>query len=322
MQTCAPGRALRKLRAFTLVELLVVIAIIGVLVALLLPAVQAAREAARRMKCQNGLKQMGLALHNYHDSFGRMPASFYRAWPTSAGGTFGTPGWGWGTMLLPRIEQQGLYDAMNPTTANLNNPPAPLKALAQTPLSIYRCPSDMGNKLNANRANYGTSNYVAVFGSLYDQDAPSSGALVYGSRENAGTGMFSPNSGIRLAEVTDGTSCTVMIAEMSYGPNGKFSTTTQSKRVYNGAIWVGAPNDTTTSNVSTQLSLCGQAAGANVKFRKINCTESSNCISSAHPGGAQFSVGDGSVRFISENADTLMIDRVADRADGSPVTWD
>src|SRR5947208_1767976 len=102
----------RLRRGFTLVELLVVIAIIGVLVALLLPAVQAAREAARRMKCQNNLKQFGLALHNYHDAYGRMPASYYRAWPTSLGATFGTPGWGWGAMILPRLEQQALFDTM------------------------------------------------------------------------------------------------------------------------------------------------------------------------------------------------------------------
>src|SRR5882757_265195 len=97
---------------FTLVELLVVIAIIGVLVALLLPAVQAAREAARRMKCQNNLKQFGLALHSYHDAYGRLPASYYRVWPPPSGSTstFGTPGWGWGTMILPRLEQQALFD--------------------------------------------------------------------------------------------------------------------------------------------------------------------------------------------------------------------
>src|SRR3569623_549360 len=93
----------RRRSGFTLVELLV-------LVALLLPAVQAAREAARRMKFQNNLKQFGLALHNYHDTFGRMPAAYYRAWPNSSGSTFGTPGWGWGTMILPRLEQPALYD--------------------------------------------------------------------------------------------------------------------------------------------------------------------------------------------------------------------
>src|SRR5205823_7988334 len=137
-------------RGFTLVELLVVIAIIGVLVALLLPAVQAAREAARRMKCQNNLKQFGLALHNYHDAYGRMPASYYRAWPTSVGTTFGTPGWGWGTMILPRLEQQALFDTLNVSTLQLNASPL-TKLPAQTPLPMFRCPSDTGKKTNANR---------------------------------------------------------------------------------------------------------------------------------------------------------------------------
>jgi hypothetical protein len=222
-------------------------------------------------------------------------------------------------MILPRLEQAALFESLNVTALRLDGVNV-TKQLGQTPLTVFRCPSDTGKKLNANRADYATSNYVAVFGALYDQDAPSAGALVYGSRDSAGTGMFSPNSGVRFAEVTDGTSNTVMIAEWCYGPNGVLDAS-GNKRVYNGAIWVGVPLDAN-SNVSNQLSLCGQLAGSNARFRKINCRDSSNCISSAHARGAQFAIVDGSVRFISENADTVMIDRVADRADGQPVTWD
>jgi prepilin-type N-terminal cleavage/methylation domain-containing protein len=305
--------------AFTLVELLVVIAIIGVLVALLLPAVQAAREAARRMKCQNNFKQFGLALHNYHDTFGRLPAAYYRAWPNSSGSTFGTPGWGWGTMILPRLEQQALYDIMRPGTLRLDSSAA-TKIPAQTSLAMFRCPSDTGPKQNANRGNYGTSNYVAVFGALYDQ-ASIGQAVVAGSVANANTGVFGPNSGVRIAEIEDGTSNTVMVGEMCYGSNGVKDPNNGQKRVYNGAIWVGVPTDAA-SDVDNMLSLCGFSAGANVKFRKMNTGESSNAISSAHANGSQFSVADGSVRFISNNADGKMIDAVADRADGNSYSFD
>src|SRR2546421_1076742 len=309
----------RTTRGFTLVELLVVIAIIGVLVALLLPAVQAAREAARRMKCQNNLKQFGLALHNYHDAYGRMPASYYRAWPTSVGTTFGTPGWGWGTMILPRLEQQALFDTLNVTTLQLNANPL-TKIPAQTPLPMSRCPSDTGKKTNANRFDYGTSNYVAVYGALYDQMTIN--GLTVGSIPDTYTGMFGPNSGVRLAENTDGTSNTIMIAEMCYGPNGVVDST-GNKRIYNGAIWVCVPMENGSgSNVCTQLSLCGFSAGSNVRFRKINTPDSSNAVSSVHAGGAQFSIGDGSVRFVNQNADGKMIDAIADRADGATITWD
>src|SRR4029077_5881838 len=133
---------------------------------------------------------------------------------------------------------------------------------------------------------------------------------------NAGTGMFSPNSAVRMAEVSDGTSNTVMIAEMSYGPNG-VKDSTGAKRLYSGAIWVGVPLENGTgSDVANMLSLCGFAAGSNVQFRKINAPNSSNAISSTHANGAQFSIGDGSVRFVNQNADGKMIDAIADRADG------
>ncbi len=309
-----------KATGFTLVELLVVIAIIGVLVGLLLPAVQAAREAARRMQCSNNLKQIGLAMHNYADTHRKFPASFYRAWPTTLGGTFGTPGWGWGTVILPFMEQTNLFNSLNVGQWRADGRIAAIKLLGQTPLSTYRCPSDSGAAQNANRANFATSNYIAVFGSLYDQAAPSAGALVYGSRENAGTGIFSPNSAIRFGDISDGTSNTAMVGEMCYGPNGVKDSTGTVRR-YNGGVWIGAYDDTlATSNVSTQLSLCGFAAGANVRFRKLNTPDSSNAFSSAHSGGVQFVFGDGSVRFVSQNTDGMMMDRMADRADGEVLT--
>jgi len=113
-----------------------------------------------------------------------------------------------------------------------------------------------------------------------------------------------------------------MIGEMCYGPNGVVDSS-GAKRVYNGAIWVGVPLENgTDSNVANMFSLCGFAAGSNVQFRKINTPNSSNAISSAHANGAQFSIADGSVRFVNQNADGRMIDAIADRADGAVFTWD
>ncbi len=304
---------------FTLVELLVVIAIIGILVGLLLPAVQAAREAARRMQCQNSLKQIGLSMHNYESAFKKFPASFYRHWPHStATPTAGTPGWGWSVMVMPFMEQGNLYNSFNVAVNSLDGSQV-IKTLAQTPLSVFRCASDPGPALNNSRGDYATSNYIAIFGALYDQAAPSAGALVYGSRSNEGTGMFSPNSGVRFGDISDGTSNTAMVGERCLGSNGVRSAT-GVLRVYTGGIWAGIPKDYT-SNVSNQVSLCGQKAGTDARFRKLNSRDSNNSLASSHVGGGQFVIADGSVQFISENADTVFFDRIADRADGGVVQW-
>ncbi len=306
-------------RGFTLVELLVVIAIIGILVGLLLPAVQAAREAARRMQCQNSLKQIGLAMHNYESTHKKFPASFYRFWPHStATPTAGTPGWGWGVMILPFMEQGNLYNSLNVNTQSLDGSAA-IKSLAQTPISVYRCASDPGEPLNSNRGNYATSNYIAVFGALYDQAAPSTGALVYGSRQKEGTGIFSANSAIRFGDITDGTSNTVMVGERCLGSNGVRSAT-GVLRVYTGGIWAGIPKDAT-SNVNNHVTLSGEFAGANARFRRLNSRDSNNSLASTHTGGGQFVFADGSVQFISENSDNVFMDRIADRADGGVVQW-
>ena len=141
-------------RGFTLIELLVVIAIIAILIALLLPAVQQAREAARRTQCKNNLKQIGLALHNYHDTFLMFPHAIF-FYPTPAGNAAANiPAWAWSAMILPQIEQTNLYNTLNlgpvpfQTAANT---PATLNLL-QTPLAAFRCPTDVTPPLNSDRS--------------------------------------------------------------------------------------------------------------------------------------------------------------------------
>ena len=136
---------------FTLIELLVVIAIIAVLIALLLPAVQQAREAARRSQCKNNLKQIGLALHNYHDTANKFPSGFVtRAWPSpGTGATTELSCWSWGAMILPYIDQAPMYNTLQVGTlslaANLAAGGAQATA-ATTPLSGFMCPSEYGAK--------------------------------------------------------------------------------------------------------------------------------------------------------------------------------
>src|ERR1700704_3870955 len=156
---------------FTLIELLVVIAIIAVLIGLLLPAVQKVREAAARTKCQNNLKQIGLGLHNYHDSNGHFPPAFVGNPGTVPTNSPAPHGWGWSTWILPYIEQGPLYRQINPTVSTIpGNLPDPattqLGLLCQTQISIYVCPSDNAPRLNDQRGFHGYSSYGAVGGSL------------------------------------------------------------------------------------------------------------------------------------------------------------
>ena len=151
-------RMARSRSAFTLIELLVVIAIIGILVGLLLPAVQKVRAAAARMSCGNNLHQIGLATHMYNDSSGKLPAGWVTSRP--GGAIAPSPGWSWSLLILPNIEQGNLYTAIGPDLVTPGGPSAANLPYLQTPIKSYRCPADSGPDINAPFQNLGMSNYV------------------------------------------------------------------------------------------------------------------------------------------------------------------
>ena len=283
----------RPLRAFTLVELLVVIAIIGILVALLLPAVQAAREAARRMQCGNNLKQMGLALHNYHDTykafpFGHMFRGDFDGDPLDEDG--GT-GFGWATALLPFMEQKTLYDKFDHRVPISNSTASQNLTLAQTHLPAFACPSDTKPKNFTDGAvmNSATSSYKAC-GTSYD-GWPSNDIGVAPNRLRY-NGIFDRDNrgSIGFQELADGTSNTFAIAECRW----KMDANKRNR----GRIFGSTDQPGYATGASNALMLNGQWP--------INWTEPQGnpqphrTAGSQHPGGAQFALSDGSVRFVSE----------------------
>ncbi|RCS49372.1 DUF1559 domain-containing protein [Bremerella cremea] len=319
---------IRRARGFTLVELLVVIAIIGVLISLLLPAVQQAREAARRMQCSNNLKQIGLALHNYHDTYRCFPAAFYRSDNPKLSSRYG-PGWGWGTMILPQLEQNSRFDNLPVSTANASDA-ASILQYSQPFIPAFRCPSAPGGNLNESLPSsssypaHGISTYKAVFGtrnmqSTYSDDGDCT--FVAGSCPgNYENGFFGPNSKVKLRDITDGTTNTCMIGETPYGITGRKR---DDKLVdYRASVWIGLTNNGSSSAGSPSVyhmmsTLRGvQANGYKSQLYLINGV-SIYAFGSHHPGGAMFAMGDASVRFITETTEHSIVNNLGQRNDGN-----
>lgn len=290
-------------KGFTLIELLVVIAIIAILVALLLPAVQQAREAARRSTCKNNLKQIGLALHNYHETHRVLPPLFViptdpRATnpasnytnalnSTGADGNGADPAWAWGAFLLPFVDQATLYNKGEIGSGSLI---LDHRDVYRTPLSVYMCPSDyarnpLDNDTNWNRltnSDYwaAKSNYVAA----NDHEVPTRGGTA--------TGAFFENSNTAIRHIIDGTSNTIAIGERMYHPDD----TGVSCAAWAGMISTtsGSPHGGFEREIAgTGEVTINQVAGATWNF--------ASAFNSNHEGGAHFLLFDGSVRFISEN---------------------
>jgi prepilin-type N-terminal cleavage/methylation domain-containing protein/prepilin-type processing-associated H-X9-DG protein len=281
----------KRIRGFTLVELLVVIAIIGILIALLLPAVQAAREAARRTQCNNNLKQIGLGMHNYHDINKTFPPSYMDFGATGHGFRIAEPRWGWGTFILPFVEQQPLYDTLAPNrfpTPSANNLTAGARAeAAMTKLEMYLCPSDE-DQFN------GTNNHfrVPVVGGSTVQMGKSNYVIsegIAGYNRHTRNGMAGDgHTSHAIRDMLDGTSNTMAVGERSY-----------TEQI--AATWVG--RDRTTSSVGFRV-----VKPINYKCRDIGDCWSGTCgryaLGSEHPGGVNVLFCDGAVHFLSETIES------------------
>lgn len=279
-----------KRHGFTLIELLVVIAIIAILIALLLPAVQQARESARRTQCRNNLKQLGIALHNYHDTFSTFPPGAIQDFGTNAQNEAT-----WISMILPYIDQAPLYNRANWSSCFgcVSAPGTPSYEIVSPAIPSMACPSDAnGGKLALDiyrRGNYAANSGI---GPLHSVSTPDDSTRTF-------SGPFTMNSKRNIRDFTDGTSNTVIVAELlnsttsdfrgvMHYPEGPLYT---HDRVPNTSI----PDECRTTCVTGSRVPC---TGTYTAYNNRAMIYSSR---SQHIGGAHVTLADGTVRFISEN---------------------
>ncbi len=324
-------------RGFTLIELLVVIAIIAVLIGLLLPAVQAAREAARRARCANNLKQIGLAMHGYHDAWHSFPPAYltsYAPRPLRPVTDLELgPGWAWGTLILPYAEQRPVYDAANFNfsfgSADSTDPRGLLglsvnRTVMRTSIAMFLCPSAEGGEgplelgYDSGTVMGSPGQYIASAGWMDSSQSPIKG-----------TGVLYPNSRVAIGDVSDGTSATLMIGERSRNLadavwSGVFGSHSTPIPLCTKVGWpvkscvglmfllmgrTGPSSDILSGGIPGGYSLNYQGAGA-------------DGFASLHPGGCQFLLCDGSVRFMKETLAPQVFRALASRAGGEVIGAD
>lgn len=348
-------------RGFTLIELLVVIAIIAILVALLLPAVQQAREAARRSQCKSNLKQLGVALHNYHDVHSTLPAGYYSFGTTTGAGPSwaniepttwdAAPGWGWGTMILPFVDQAALYNEFT-----IDRPiwdPANLPSVSSK-LPVFLCPTVSGSHdsfvvtdhvgvpllPSGSQIRLGRSHYVASHGQEEcwgDRSGSALSAVIFtnidtgstttvtvnGDTNRVSDGPFCRNSAVRFRDVTDGLSNTIFVGEHS----SKLSEKTWVGVVPGGSSkpLISSPDNGPDSAATLTMVHVGPSGGEQDTFgnpiiHPINFpTYHVGQMFSEHAGGGHVCLGDGSVRFITENIDLFLFAAISSVAEEDEV---
>ena len=311
----AETRAVRT--GFTIVELLVAIAIIAILIVLIVPAVVSSREAARRMSCQNNLRQLGLAIHSYHEVFHAFPLGCVSA--PIHNNPLQQDGYGWATSLLPYLEQQNIYAAVSePFIPGASAPQGTIGVFlttyektghiipaGATVLPVFRCPSSqLADHIRGSSQpqinGYATSDYKG-----------SSGYQDTGLFLEVADAIVANSTLIRMEDISDGASNTICLGESSY-----FIDPVQ------WPVWIGCAYQNESCLFKTS-----QLAPINCFLRQKSLTtmltaSSDDCAFSWHSGGAQFSFADGSVHFLSENIDAQIYLRLGSRNDGQPVEFE
>mgnify|MGYP005835989815 FL=1 len=337
MSKRSSARRGRETKAFTLVELLVVIAIIAILIALLLPAIQQVREAARRSNCSSNLKQLGVALHSYNDTYKRLPIGSWARWEGADPPPLVE---GRGTTLhhlLPFIEQMQLYEAIykgyDLNAMKMIEKHPNFARIRKTWVPLFLCPSDDGQFLNTNK--YGLSNYVSSAGPRYVSDQGNYRTPCLCPEGSAFNQLFKPNKdppeGFRrkgfpaagpfyrhhslnnpractFADVLDGLSYTIFMGEVR---------SRCTSQVRNG--WAHSDNacGVTSTTIPINYNSCGDRSLASFDGCHTDCNWNTALgFKSCHPGGAQFLFGDGAVRFLPDDIDMWLfqcLGAIADR---------
>jgi prepilin-type N-terminal cleavage/methylation domain-containing protein len=317
-------------RGFTLIELLVVIAIIAILIALLLPAVQQAREAARRTQCRNNLKQLGLALHNYHDNSGYFPHNSVQYNTNTTGGC----GPSWLVRILPFVDQAPAFNRMDFVTSSdwtmQYTSSANAAVVGQLKVQGLNCPSNpMPNTRSQSTAvTYQLSDYPGINGSYYrggsttTAETPNNAHSTYGNVVYNGIIIHSGGNGraVKISDITDGTSNTMMVGEQS---NWWINDTNVEKDVrsctWSGGAWAaGRPEASEWKLNVTSIRFSINYIGAAMNGMS-EAYHHHTLLNSAHAGGVHALMADGAVRFISENINFATLTNLGDKSDRVPL---